>query len=55
MWKTAQFKVSSHGFLDVMDGNYNTALTSAFVGEKVYVRVLDRGLDTGPGRDSRLR
>ncbi len=52
MWKTAKIKVSSHGFLDVMDGNYNTALNSAFVGEKVYLRVLDRGLDTGPGRDS---
>jgi tetratricopeptide (TPR) repeat protein len=52
MWKTATFKVSSHGFLDVMDGNYNTALNRAFVGEKVYLRVLDRGLDLGPGRDS---
>jgi len=52
MWKTAEFKVSSDGFLDVMDGNYNTALNRAFVGEKVYLRVLDRGLDRGPGRDS---
>ncbi|MFK7910841.1 MAG: hypothetical protein AB8F34_09570 [Akkermansiaceae bacterium] len=51
-WKTNKYKVSSHGFLDVMDGNYNTALTKAFVGEKVYVRVLDRGLDVTAGRDS---
>ncbi|MBT7958234.1 MAG: hypothetical protein HN759_02775, partial [Akkermansiaceae bacterium] len=51
-WVTTQLKVSSHGFLDVMDGNYNTALTRAFVGEKVYVRVLDRGLDVTAGRDS---
>ncbi|MEO1832187.1 MAG: hypothetical protein ABGZ08_06600, partial [Akkermansiaceae bacterium] len=50
-WKTTTFRVGSHGFLDVMDGNYNSALTSSFVGEKIYVRVLDRGLDTGPARD----
>ena len=51
-WKTTSFRVGSHGFLDVMDGNYNSALTSSFVGEKIYVRVLDRGLDTGPARDT---
>lgn len=51
-WKTTVFRVGSHGFLDVMDGNYNSALTSSFVGEKIYVRVLDRGLDTGPARDT---
>ena len=51
-WKTTQLKVTSHGFLNVMDGNYNTTLTRAFVGEKVHVRVIDPGLDTSAARDS---
>jgi len=51
-WKTTQLKVTSHGFLNVMDGNYNTTLTRAFVGEKVHVRVIDPRLDTSAGRDS---
>jgi len=50
-WKTVEFTVESHPFLDVMDGNYHDALTQAFVGEKVYVRLIDRGLDRGPERD----
>lgn len=50
-WKTASFTVGSHAFLDVMNENFNEPLTSAFVGEKVFVRVLAPGLDAGPGRD----
>jgi tetratricopeptide (TPR) repeat protein len=50
-WKTADFKVVSHAFLDVMDGGYDSKLSSAFVGEKVYLRLLDRGLDRGSERD----
>jgi tetratricopeptide (TPR) repeat protein len=50
-WKTVEFKVGSHAFLDVMDGGYDQALNRAFVGEKVYLRLLDRGLDRGPERD----
>jgi len=50
-WKTAAVTVGSHAFLDVMNSTYNEPLTRAFVGEKVFVRVLARGLDLGPDRD----
>ncbi len=50
-WKTVEFKVGSHAILDVMDGGYDQPLTRAFVGEKIYLRLLDRGLDRGPERD----
>ncbi len=50
-WKTASFTVGSHSFLDVMNETYNEPLTSAFVGEKVFVRVIAPGLDAGPERD----
>ena len=50
-WKTSQFKVVGHAFLDVMNDSYNSSLTKAFVGEKVYVRVLGRNLDHSPARD----
>ena len=50
-WKTADFKVGSHAFLDVMDGTYSETLGRAYVGEKIYIRLLDRGLDRGPERD----
>ena len=51
-WKMARCRVGSHGFLDVMDNNYNQALESSFVGEKIYVRVVDRGLDRTAARDT---
>jgi TolA-binding protein len=50
-WKTASFTVGCHSFLDVMNETYNEPLTSAFVGEKVFVRVIAPGLDAGPERD----
>lgn len=50
-WITASFVVESHPFLDVMNANYTEALGKAFVGEKVYLRLIDRGLDRGPERD----
>ncbi|MFT5854184.1 MAG: outer membrane protein assembly factor BamD (BamD/ComL family), partial [Verrucomicrobiales bacterium] len=50
-WKVTTFTVGSHAFLDVMDGSYNQPLAGGFVGEKVYVRVIERGLDRGPERD----
>lgn len=50
-WKTASIVVGSHTFLDVMTDGYNEALTRAFVGEKVFVRVLAPGLDRGADRD----
>ncbi|QTN33087.1 tetratricopeptide repeat protein [Akkermansiaceae bacterium] len=50
-WKTATFTVGSHAFLDVMENGYAEMLTSAFVGEKVYLRLIAPGLDKGPDRD----
>lgn len=51
-WKTMTYKVGSHAFLSVMNGSYNRPLQSAFVGQKVYVRLLARGLDQKPSRDT---
>ena len=50
-WITASFKVESHPFLDVMDAGYSEPLTKAFVGEKIHLRLIDRGLDRSPDRD----
>lgn len=50
-WKTASVTAGSHAFLDVMNESYNEPLGSAFVGEKVFVRVLAPGLDQGTERD----
>jgi outer membrane protein assembly factor BamD (BamD/ComL family) len=51
-WITASFRVESHPFLDVMNANFTEPLAKAFVGEKVYLRLIDRGLDLGPDRDT---
>ncbi len=50
-WKTTRFTVGSDAFLDVMDQGYREALTSAYVGEKIHLRLLAPGLDRGPDRD----
>ena len=50
-WITATFKVESHPFLDVMDASYAEPLAKAFVGEKIHLRLIDRGLDRSPDRD----
>jgi outer membrane protein assembly factor BamD (BamD/ComL family) len=50
-WITATFKVESHPFLDVMDASYAEPLAKAFVGEKIYLRLIDRGLDRSAERD----
>ena len=50
-WLTAEVRIGSHAFLDVMNGTYRHSLTNAYVGEKVYVRLLAPGLDQGPQRD----
>lgn len=50
-WKTAQFELGSQAFLAVMENGYTENLVSAFVGEKVYLRLLAPGLDRGPERD----
>ncbi|MDT8390925.1 MAG: tetratricopeptide repeat protein [Lentisphaeria bacterium] len=51
-WKTTSFTIGGHAFLEVMDKGYNQLLDQAFVGEKVYVRVLGYGLDQSPERDT---
>ena len=50
-WITVSFRVESHPFLDVMNANYTESLDKAFVGEKIYLRLIDLGLDLGPERD----
>ncbi len=50
-WRTAAVKVVSHAFLNVMNEDYSETLASAFVGEKVFVRLLAYGLDRGPERE----
>ncbi len=50
-WITATFKVESHPFLDVMDASYAEPLAKAFVGEKIHLRLIDRGLDRSAERD----
>ncbi len=51
-WKSARFTVGSHALLDVMQSGYAETMDSAFVGERVYIRLLAPGLDRGPDRDS---
>lgn len=51
-WITTSFKVESHPFLDVMDAGYTEPLAKAFVGEKIHLRLIDRGLDRSPDRDT---
>jgi len=50
-WLTTTVGLASHPFLDVMEGRYRRALETAFVGERVYVRLIAPSLDLGPGRD----
>lgn len=50
-WKTASFRVGSHTFLDVLTGDASRPLTTAYLGEKIVVRLLAPGLDRGPERD----
>ncbi|MFM2170699.1 MAG: hypothetical protein RI957_928, partial [Verrucomicrobiota bacterium] len=50
-WITSSFQIVSHPFLDVTDQAYAQTLESAFVGEKIHLRLIDRGLDRGPQRD----
>ena len=50
-WHTATVTLTSHAFLDVMNGSYRRDLSDAYVGEKLYVRLIAPGLDRGPERD----
>ncbi len=52
LWKTTSYKVGSQSMLDVMQANYSGPLVRAFVGEKIYLRVIDRAGDQSPNRDA---
>jgi tetratricopeptide (TPR) repeat protein len=51
-WKTAAVAVGSDAMLDVMNGSYTEPLTRAYVGERIFVRLLAPGLDRGAERDT---
>ncbi|MBI1337212.1 MAG: tetratricopeptide repeat protein [Phycisphaera sp.] len=51
IWLTHEFTLTGDVILDAMDGRYHQTLASAFVGEKVYLRLIAPELDKGPGRD----
>jgi len=51
-WKTVSFTVGSQAFLDVLSGDASAALTAAYVGERIVVRLLAPGLDRSPDRDT---
>lgn len=52
IWKTSSYTVGSNSILDVMQANYSGPLDRAFVGEKIYLRVIDPGGDQSPNRDT---
>lgn len=51
-WRQLSFTVDSNAILDVMEGGYRDPLYQAFVGEKVYLRLIAPGLDQSPGLDT---
>ena len=51
-WTTSSAKVITHPMLDVMTEGYRSPLVEAFVGEKVYLRVIDLASDRTDGPDS---
>ncbi|MBT3199974.1 MAG: hypothetical protein HN350_08650, partial [Phycisphaerales bacterium] len=50
-WYTATVTLASNAFLDVMDGRYRRAISKAYVGEKLYVRLIAPALDSSDQRD----
>jgi len=51
-WMTGTAKVITHPVLDVMEVDYQESKTNAFVGESLYVRVVDLGGDVSDASDS---
>jgi tetratricopeptide (TPR) repeat protein len=51
-WSIASYSLKSHVFLDVMNSSYSDTKSNAFVGEKIYVRIVASGLDNTDNRDS---
>jgi len=50
-WHTFSYSLGSHVFLDMMDSSFGETKSSAFVGEKVYLRVVSAGHDLTDARD----
>ncbi len=50
-WLTAAADLQGHQFLDMTDDRYRTTIRSAYVGEKLYIRLIAPLLDRGPERD----
>ena len=50
-WLTASASLASHAFIDVMNSRYRKDISSAFVGEKLFIRVIAPDQDTSPERD----
>ncbi len=50
-WKEVTFSVGANAMLDIMDGGYRDHLFTAYVGEKVYLRMIAPGLDQSPIQD----
>jgi outer membrane protein assembly factor BamD (BamD/ComL family) len=50
-WITATSRVVTHPVLDLMDGEFRSPMTSAFVGENLNLRVVDAGADTSDAPD----
>jgi tetratricopeptide (TPR) repeat protein len=51
-WLTVSAQVITHPVLDVMDANYRETMKTAYVGDKVYVRVVDLGADISDASDT---
>jgi tetratricopeptide (TPR) repeat protein len=51
-WLTATVKVLSHPVLDVMEDDYRTARSDAYVGETLALRVVDLGADVSDRSDT---
>jgi len=51
-WLTASVKVITHPVLDILEDDNRTLKTSAFVGENLYLRVVDLGADVSDRSDT---
>ena len=50
-WLTTSTSLDSHAFIDVMNSRFRRDIASAFVGEKLFVRVIAPDRDKTPERD----
>lgn len=50
-WLTSKATLTSHDFIDVMNSRFRQDISAAFVGEKMFVRVIAPDRDKTPDRD----